>query len=248
MEQMRAGITILQTQDNVIVQEASSIFQGIHRQIADMLKKQTENGSTLHNHTKVIVKIQEENKDLLGRQNNMEEVIEGIQNFLETLTTKADLLKHTRTMDKTLGKIQEVSTGLTTHMETYTISEIMSHIRRLVQAGPSHVHSSCFSRIEPEGCFISTQDRQVEAGYRYGNLRCGNCSSGGSDGSESPDVPDRPPGSPNPPRLPNPPGPPNLPAPPLENRCRKQRTPEMTPVKLKEPHPVERKPADNFET
>ena len=49
-EEMRTGITILQTQDNIIVQGASSIFQAIYKQIADMISKQTCNGSTLLNH------------------------------------------------------------------------------------------------------------------------------------------------------------------------------------------------------
>jgi hypothetical protein len=37
IEEMRVGITILQSQDNVIIQEAGWIFQGIHKQIADMV-------------------------------------------------------------------------------------------------------------------------------------------------------------------------------------------------------------------
>jgi len=49
INEMRQEITILQKQDNIIIQEAAGIFSGIHSQIGDSLKKQTENGSTLLN-------------------------------------------------------------------------------------------------------------------------------------------------------------------------------------------------------
>jgi len=62
IEEMRAGISILQSQDNVIVQEAGTIVQGIHKQIVYMVQNQTSNGSTLINHKKAIMKLHEENK------------------------------------------------------------------------------------------------------------------------------------------------------------------------------------------
>jgi len=116
---MRAGFSILQTQDHVIVQGAGSICQGIHQQVTDIFSKQVTNGSILLNHKNAIVKLQEENKSFSERQDNMEEVIERIQKFLEKLPTKSDLLKRIKSMDESLAIIQEVSTGLTIHMEEY---------------------------------------------------------------------------------------------------------------------------------
>jgi len=46
IEEVRAGSSILQTQDDMMVQDASSIFQGIHQYLANKSKKQVENGST----------------------------------------------------------------------------------------------------------------------------------------------------------------------------------------------------------
>jgi len=117
IEEMFSGIAVLQTQDNMIVQEVSSIFQGIDQQIANIIKTQITNGSTLLNHEKAIVKIQEENKTISEKQGVIEETIEVIQNYLDLLPTKKDLLNHTKAMDETVLKIQEVSPGSTTHME-----------------------------------------------------------------------------------------------------------------------------------
>lgn len=58
--EVRKGITMLQGQDNIIVSEAGEISQGIHMQIADMVKKLTTNGSTLINHKKAILQIQDD--------------------------------------------------------------------------------------------------------------------------------------------------------------------------------------------
>jgi hypothetical protein len=60
IEEMRTGISILQSQGNTIVEGASQIFQGLHQQVVDIIKKQMDNGSTLLTHKRAIVKIKEE--------------------------------------------------------------------------------------------------------------------------------------------------------------------------------------------
>jgi len=127
IEEMRAGIAILQSQDSIIFQEAGTIFQGIHKQIMDMVQKQVSNGSTLINHKKAILKLQDENKRFSKRQDDLEGAVEGIQVFLGKLPTKNKLLQHSKTMDETLEKFQDISTGLTVQMETQKISESTSH-------------------------------------------------------------------------------------------------------------------------
>jgi len=172
IEEIRAGISILQSQDSVIVQEAGMIFQGIHKQIADMVHKQTLNSSTLISHKKAIVELQKESKSASKRQDDLEEAVEGIQVFLGKLPTTSELAWHSKAMDETLSKIQEISTGLTTHMEEYKISESMSHRPRLVQAGLSFTHPDRRSRIrEDNSDSYYTQDTREEATERYGFLR-----------------------------------------------------------------------------
>lgn len=58
--EIRQGITMLQTQDNVSIKAAGDIFEGIHKQIHNSLKKKTENGSTLLNHRRSIMRMQED--------------------------------------------------------------------------------------------------------------------------------------------------------------------------------------------
>jgi len=212
----------------VIVQEASSIFQGIHQQVADMVSKQVTNGSTLLNHTKPIMKLQEESKNYAKRQDDMEEVIQGIQNILETLPTKSDLLKYTKAMDKQLAIFQEVNTGLTTHLEEYKISESAPHKPESVQAGPSNKHPDrqTWFRDDDSESWV-TQDTREEAAERYGFLSGGN---GNDDGSDNPEVPKEPSGPPG--------GPPGPPGPTPPDRRRRKTKPEVTPLKLKDPFPL----------
>jgi len=60
IEEMRAGITILHTEDNAILQEGSSIRLGINYQIGYMIEKQIMNWAIVLNHDQAIVNLQEE--------------------------------------------------------------------------------------------------------------------------------------------------------------------------------------------
>lgn len=44
INEMRQGIVILQGQDGAILQEAGEIFQGIHKQLYNMIKKHVDSG------------------------------------------------------------------------------------------------------------------------------------------------------------------------------------------------------------
>jgi len=191
------------------------------------------------------MKLQEECRNTSKRQDDMEEAVEGIQIFLETLPTTIELSKHTKAMDETLAKITEVSTGLTTHMEEYKISESTLHRPRSPQAGPSFTHPDRRSRIHDEDLeSYYTQDTREEATERYGFLRGGNGDDDGDDDGddEDPDIPLQPPPRQQPPP-PQPPGPP----PPEATPSRRRRKPEVKPMKLKDPYPFEGKPGDDFE-
>jgi len=195
------------------------------------------------------MKLQEESKNTAQRQDGLENAVEGIQLFLESLPTRNELSTHTKAMDETLAKIQEVSTGLTTHMETYKISESTSHRPTSVQARPSFTHPDRRSRIEDiEGSeSYYTQDTREEAEERYGFLRGGNGhDDGDGSGDDDPNLPSGPSGPPPPgPPGPSPPGPPD-PEPPGPRRRR--RKPDIKPIMLKDPYPFEGKPGDDCET
>jgi len=69
IDEVRKGINVLQGQDNITVSEAGEIFQGIHAQIADMVKKLMTNVSTLINHKSRMLKFRTMSK-LLWEYNN----------------------------------------------------------------------------------------------------------------------------------------------------------------------------------
>jgi hypothetical protein len=61
---------------------------------------------------------------------------------------------HIKAMDSTLEKIQEVSTGLTTHLDQYKLSESTSHKPSSEQAGPSTTRM--YTEFEDEEDFESS--------------------------------------------------------------------------------------------
>jgi len=234
-----------------------------------MIKKLTANGSTLINHEKAIVKIQDDIKIFVEGQQSLENKVEAMDKFMKTLPTKKDLQDHMKSMDETLLKIQEVSTGLTTHMEAYKVSKSTPHIPRSLElpagyrasgyvAGESsNIYPTRRQRVPRSSVsYSTTQDTREEAQYRYGFLRGGNCDDDGD--GESDEVPEGeplpgppsgppapPPGPPAPP--PEPPAPPPGPAAPPPDRRRKRRKREVRPIRLKNPKSFEGKPGDDFE-
>jgi hypothetical protein len=269
IHEMRQGITILQTQDNIIIKEAADIFAGIRSQIDNMVKKQTETSSTLLNHRKIIMQLQEATKILNVQVTSMLGRIGGLERFTKDLATKKDLEKHVKAMDETLFKIQEVSTGLTEHMENYKVSESSSHTPRSAIAGPSHTHPD--RRFQVETYQYDYEDEESsstrqDARDRY-DLRGGD----GSDSEEEdPNIPeDTPPGPPGPPPPgppgppgppppgppgPPPPGPPEPPGPPPPGppgppppSSRRRRRTLAKPIKLKDPYPFEGKAGEDFD-
>ena len=232
LEEIRGGINILNGQDNDIVREAKEAFDGITLQIQDMVKQQTSHASTLMNHKRSLVKIIDDVRIFGNDQKMLANKVDQMDKYIKTLATKEDMDNHAKAMDETLNKIQEVSTGLTTHMETFKLSESTSHRPRSVQGGPSGFQGigevAGFADDSEYGS--SSVNTREDAERYYRSLR-------GGDGSDSADVPDQPPGPPGP----NPPEPP-----PPEGRRRRRRA-DTKPIKLKDPKPFEGNPGDDFD-
>jgi hypothetical protein len=228
-----------------------------------MVKIQTSHASTLMNHKRSLVKIIDDFKIWKNSQQLLENKVEHMDKYIKTLATKKDMDNHTKAMDETLQKIQEVSAGLTMHMETYKLSESTSHKPRSAEAGPSGTQATTqfTGFVDDEEYDSSSVDTREDAEHYYRSLRGGE---GSEEGSQNPDVPERPnppappgPPGPNPPVPPGPPGP-NPPAPPgplgqnpppppgPEGRRRKRKA-DVKPIKLKDPKPFEGNPGDDFD-
>jgi hypothetical protein len=244
LDEIRGGINILNGQDNDIVREAKEAFDGITLQIQDMVKQQTSHASTLMNHKRSLVKLIDDFKAWKNSQQSLENKVDHMDKYIKTLATKEDMDSHAKAMDETLQKIQEVSTGLTMHMETYKISESTSHRPRSVQAGPSGTQVTTeFTRFvddeEYESSSVGTRE-DVERYYR--SLRGGDGSDMGSQNAEVPEQPNPAAGPPGP----NPPAPPG-PTPPGPEGRRRKRKADVKPIKLKDPKPFEGNPGDDFD-
>jgi len=237
LQELRNGINILQEQDNDIVKEATKAFNGKSVQIQDLVKKTTTNHNSLLNHKAEIVKLQDDFKIWKTTQQSIENRVEVIDKYVKSLPNKKDLDDHSRAMDDTLQKIQEISTGLTMHMEQYKLSESSEHRPRSVVAGPSGTQqTTAFTRFADEEEYDSSSiDTREDASQFYARLRGGD----GSDQSNQDAVITGETGPPGP----NPPVPPG----PEGNR-RKKRKADVKPIKLKDPKPFEGNAGDDFET
>jgi len=250
LDEIRGGINILNGQDNDIVREAKEAFDGITLQIQDMVKQQTSHASTLMNHKRSLVKVLDDFKAWKNSQQSLENKVDLMDKYIKTLATKKDLDSHAKSMDETLQKIQEISTGLTMHMETYKLSESASHRPRSEQAGPSGTQATTeFTRfVDDEEYDSSSVDTREDAERYYRSLRGGNGSDADLQDADIPEQPPAPPGppGPNPPAPPGPPGP-NPPAPPGPEGRRRKRKADVKPIKLKDPKPFEGNPGDDFD-
>jgi len=250
LDEIRGGINILNGQDNDIVREAKEAFDGITLQIQDMVKQQTSHASTLMNHKRSLVKLLDDFKAWKHSQQSLENKVDVMDKYIKTLATKKDMEDHAKAMDETLQKIQEVSTGLTMHMETYKISESTSHRPRSEQAGPSGTQGVTeFPRfVDDEEYESSSVDTREDAERYYRSLRGGDGSEENSQDADVPEQPGAPPGAPgpNPPVPPGAPGP-NPPAPPRPEGRRRKKRADVKPIKLKDPKPFEGNPGDDFD-
>jgi hypothetical protein len=245
LDEIRGGINILSGQDNDIVREAKEAFDGITLQIQDMVKQQTSHASTLMNNKRQLVKLIDEFKAWKNSQQSLENKVDQMDKYIKTLSTKKDMDSHAKAMDKTLQKIQEVSTGLTMHMESYKLSESTSHKPRSDQAGPSG--TQLFTGFVDNEEYESSIETREDAECYYRSLRGGEGSGEGSQNTEVLEQLDPLAGPPGP----NPPGPPgpNPPAPPPpgpEGRRRKRKA-DVKPIKLKDPKPFKGNPGDDFD-
>jgi len=214
----------------------------------------------LIHHNEVIVEIQDDVKSLAKVQQSIKDKVETMDRYMKTLPTKNDIQQHFKTMDDTLLKIQEVSTGLTTHMDTYIVSESTPHILSSIglpsgyaasgygAGGPSNIHPSRRQRVPRFSISDSSiQDTQEDAEYRYLFSRGGNSDDYGDNGQLDEVPEDAPPPGPTVP----PPGtsapPPAPPGPTHPERRRRRRKPAVTPIKLEDPKSFEGKPGDDFE-
>jgi hypothetical protein len=253
LHEIRGGINILNGQDNDIVREAKEALDGITSQIHDMVRQQTSHATTLMNRKRSLVKILDNFKAWKNSQQSIENKVEQIDRYVKTLPMKKDLDNHAKAMDESLQKIQEISTGLTTHLENYKLTDSTSHRPRSVQAGPSGISGGITRLVDDEEYESSSMDTREDVARYYRSLRGGE---GSEDGSQNPNVPGQnnpgpsgppPPGSPGPP----PPGPPGPPPPGLSGTVpperRTKRKADVKPIKLKDPKPFEGNPGDDFD-
>jgi polyhydroxyalkanoate synthesis regulator phasin len=188
LEEIRTGINILQKQDNTIVEEASEVFQGIHRQPANAAKKNFDNTVQLIAIKAMISKLKDDFRLWRTTQQSLENKVELIEKRIKDLPTKDDLRAHAKAMEVTMARVQEVNTGLTTAMRHYKFSESTSHRPRSVAAGLCGIHPSRShmfgSDYAPEdnsvGSKESLRDTDCELGFNFGGLRGGDGSNDGN--------------------------------------------------------------------
>jgi len=139
LQELRAGVHVLQTQDNQIVQEATELFDGMRTELEAQSKRITDN--TLQS-IAVRASVQAVQKGMALLSKRMDEVVKttaAITTSLKQIPTKQDLRQHLQAMEDHKVQMTEVNTGLTTAMEECKFSQSTPYNfgRANVVAGPS---------------------------------------------------------------------------------------------------------------
>jgi len=158
LEEIRSGINILQKQDSTIVEEASEVFQGIHRQPANAAKKNIDNTVQLIAIKAMISKLKDDFRLWRTTQQSLENKVELIEKRIKDLPTKDDLRAHAKAMEVAMARVQEVNTGLTTAMGHYKFSESTSHRPRSVAAGLCGIHPSRSDMFGSDYALLTRED------------------------------------------------------------------------------------------
>jgi len=190
------------------------------------------------------MKLQEDFKTLERSNASITNKVQEIDQYVQTLPTAEDLQNHGQAMDEALGKIQEVSTGLTVHMEQYKIFESTTHGPGSIQAGPSYPHPDRQPQVENYDDYQSSLSTQEDARQCYG-LRGGHGSESEEDDPNVAEDSTPQPGPSGPVVRPRAGPPPLGPLAPPSGRSRHRA--EVKPIELKDPYPFEGKPGEDFD-
>jgi len=139
LQELRARVQVLQTQDNQIVQEATELFGGMRSELEAQSKRITGNALQL---IAVKASVQAVQKGMAQLSKRVDEVVRttaAITTSLKQIPTKLELRQHAQAMEEHKVQMTEVNTGLTTAMEEYKFSQSTPYNfrRPSVVAGPS---------------------------------------------------------------------------------------------------------------
>jgi len=123
LKELRSGIHIVQSQDNQIVEERTSLFQGMKSEMEAMSKRSSGNSIQLLAHQNTNKQIQEEMMELRGKFDSVNQIVSSITKSLKNVPTKKELWDHAIFLEEQTMRVQEVNTGLTMSMEEYKVSE-----------------------------------------------------------------------------------------------------------------------------
>jgi len=191
LKELRSGIHILQSQDNQIVEEATSLFQGMKSEMEAINKRITSNSIQLLAHQNTNKKIQEGMTEWTGKVDPVNKILSSITRSLKDISTKKELRDHAIWMEEQTKRVQEVNTGLTMATEEYKVSELsrfnfkqrvpeVPRTTPFLQAGPSGVHPERRGYFDRELSVSSLRD--TDSASTWLGRMIGGAGSGNADG------------------------------------------------------------------
>ena len=185
LQEIRSVIHILKGQDNQIVNEAMDMFTGIHREQEAMSQRISDNSLQF---LAVEMSNQAIQKTLAAITLEIDEVnkaMVAITTSLQSMPTKRELRQHWSLMEDQLAQPEDITTGLTTGMKAYKVSESTPfHVEPT--AGPSGtqnwMHPQRMAPMDQLSAAVSRiRDTESEISWRC-QLRGGAGSNGGQGG------------------------------------------------------------------
>jgi len=190
LQELRAGIKILQSQDNHILNEATDLFNGMRQELDTQSKRILDNSLQI-----LAVKITTHTvqKGLSVLTNQIDEfntAKAAITTLLKSIPSIRELQLHAQTMAEQMAQVAKVNTGLTTAMVGYKFSQSKPFDFRqtTVAEGPSgtlYIHSQRQVPFDQKSQSVSSH-RDTETEYSWhARIRGGagsNVAAGGADG------------------------------------------------------------------
>ena len=141
LQELRQGIHVLQSQDDQIVQEATSMFGGMKSELEAQSKRISDNTLQLLAVKGSTNTVQNGLALLSKRVDEVVKTTAAITTSLKQIPTKLELRRHAQEMEQHKNQMTEVNTGLTTALEEckFSHSSPFNLERTGAIAGPSGI-------------------------------------------------------------------------------------------------------------
>jgi hypothetical protein len=123
-QEIGTGISVLQSRDHQIIEEAESMFLGHQLKIDAISKRIMENTTQIPLIKGTIIRIQQSLKEMNKKIDNVNKVLESIYTSMRDVPSRRELREHALHINQQVAQIQDINTGSTLAMGGYKFFKV----------------------------------------------------------------------------------------------------------------------------